>query len=359
VSVAFSSELRARAEELVGRYPVGRSALLPLLHLVQHTDGYISDGGVAECADLLGLTKAEVAAVATFYTMFKRQQLGAHLVSVCTNFSCKVRGAQEVYERLADKLGVGHNQTTADGRFTLEHAECLGNCEGAPVVTLDYLNYECMTPEAALELIDRVAAGDIPPPTRGFLPPGVREIEHRLAGLGPREGGPHDDIGAASAQARADDGAVPAPQAGPGAQPVPVEPTFAEHHEAEREAAKALVREAGHEPGAVEDAAGARAREFPTIEPDWEPKRPGEGRAPHRDAATEGVQPEFAGEAGEGDLGAEETGPRGLGPESGTGGGHEYGRRARDEAEAAPGAPRPEDAADQAGAPDTEGEEDR
>ncbi|HUH06654.1 MAG TPA: NAD(P)H-dependent oxidoreductase subunit E [Egibacteraceae bacterium] len=180
----FAEELRERAEELVGRYPVGRSALLPLLHLVQAQDGMISEDGVAECAELLGLTKAEVMAVATFYSMYKRAPLGRHLVSVCTNFSCKVRGAQEVYDRLAAKLGVGHNETSQDGAITLEHAECLGNCEGAPVVTVDYLNYERLTPEAAEQLVDAVVAGSPPPPTRGFTPPGVREIEYRLAGLG-------------------------------------------------------------------------------------------------------------------------------------------------------------------------------
>jgi NADH-quinone oxidoreductase subunit E len=181
----LSPELRQKAEALVDRYPVGRSALLPLLHLVQSQDGMVSDDGIAECAELLHLTKAEVGAVATFYTMYKREPLGRHLVSVCTNFACKVRGAQEVYDRLSERLGLGHNQTTPDGALTLEHAECLGNCEGAPVVTVDYMNYECLTPEMALELVDKVLVGEVPPPTRGFASPGIRALEHRLAGLGP------------------------------------------------------------------------------------------------------------------------------------------------------------------------------
>jgi NADH-quinone oxidoreductase subunit E len=183
----LSPELRQKAEALVDRYPVGRSALLPLLHLVQSQDGMVSDDGIAECAELLHLTKAEVGAVATFYTMYKREPLGRHLVSVCTNFACKVRGAQEVYDRLSERLGLGHNQTTPDGALTLEHAECLGNCEGAPVVTVDYLNYECLTPEMALELVDKLLAGEVPPPTRGFASPGIRALAHRLAGLGPLE----------------------------------------------------------------------------------------------------------------------------------------------------------------------------
>jgi NADH-quinone oxidoreductase subunit E len=271
----FSSELRAKATELVGRYPVPRSALLPLLHLVQAQDGYLSDDGVAECAELLGLSRAEVGAVATFYTMYKREPLGRHLVSVCTNFSCKVRGGEAVYQALADKLEVGHNQTTSDGAFTLEHVECLGNCEGAPVVTVDYYNYECLGPDQACELVDSLAAGEVPAPTRGVAPPGVREVEHRLAGLGP----PRTDApGAAPSQARGDDGAVVMPEAGPGVPFVPVEPEFSEEAERERAAAKARVREAGREPRQVEQEGGPQAREFPTRDPDWEPPEPGQGR---------------------------------------------------------------------------------
>ncbi|MGH8901338.1 MAG: NADH-quinone oxidoreductase subunit NuoE [Egibacteraceae bacterium] len=213
----LAPELRAKAEELVGRYPVSRSALLPLLHLVQSQDGYVTEDGIAECAQMLGLTKAEVQAVSSFYTMYKRAPLGRHLVSVCTNFSCKVRGAQEVYDRLCERLGVGHNQTTADGAITLEHAECLGNCDGAPVVTVDYLNYECVTPEQAVELVERIVAGEVPPPTRGRTPPGVREIEYRLACLGPRQA---EAEGAVPPQARAAVGAVPARDAGPGVSPL-------------------------------------------------------------------------------------------------------------------------------------------
>src|SRR5690606_3548519 len=225
--------------------PVARSALLPLLHLVQAQDGHITEDGIAECAELLGLTKAEVTAVATFYTMYKREPLGRHLVSVCTNFSCKVRGGQEVYDRLSRHRGVGMNETTEDGAITLEHAECLGNCEGAPVVTVDYLNYECVDPDAAVELVEHVRAGEVPPPTRGMTPPGIRDVQWRLAGLGPREEG---GIGHPSNQARASDGAVPPPSAGPGFAPVPVTPEFSAEREAEREAARRSVAEAGQDP---------------------------------------------------------------------------------------------------------------
>ncbi|HVM00357.1 MAG TPA: NAD(P)H-dependent oxidoreductase subunit E [Egibacteraceae bacterium] len=266
--MTFSAELRERALELVGRYPVGRSALLPLLHLVQVEDGYISPEGIAACAELLRLTKAEVGAVATFYSMYKREPLGEHLVSVCTNFSCKVRGGQEVYDRLSDKLGVGHNGTTPDGTFTLEHAECLGNCEGAPVVSVDYLNYECVSADAAEKLVDRIAAGDVPPPTRGMVPPGVRTVSYRLAGLGPRD---PSMPGAPSSHARADDGAVPQPDAGPGVTPVTVEPSLSDADIAERAEARRQVREAGYGDEAIEGEAGPRSREFPTRPQEGDP----------------------------------------------------------------------------------------
>ncbi|WP_205712407.1 NADH-quinone oxidoreductase subunit NuoE [Euzebya rosea] len=215
----FSPELRAKAEALVDRFPVKRSALLPLLHLVQHQDGFVSDDGVAECAELLDLTKAEVAAVSTFYTMYKREPMGEHLVSVCTNFSCAVRGGKATYDRLREHLGVGHDQTTEDGRITLEHAECLGNCEGAPVVTVDYLNYEWVDPDAAVELVEAVRAGNPPQPTRGMVPPGVRAASHRLAGIGPIDPeGPGQRLGLATK----DDGAVPTPDAGVGSGTVGV-----------------------------------------------------------------------------------------------------------------------------------------
>ena len=276
----FSSDLREKAEELVGRYPVSRSALLPLLHLVQSQDGYLSDDGIAECAGLLGLTKAEVAAVATFYTMYKREPMGKHLVSVCTNFSCKVRGAQDVYERLVDKLGVGHNGTTVDGTFTLEHAECLGNCEGAPIVSIDYYNYECMTPAGAEQLLDRIAAGDMPEPTRGLRSPGIRPISHRLAGVGPHP----DDLqrGERLGYARGMAGGTPPPaeaDVGPEADlglvsprlPQEREPDFSDDRERQREAARDDIRSTGQRPDEVEDEAGPDAREFPSRDPDIEP----------------------------------------------------------------------------------------
>ncbi|HUG83460.1 MAG TPA: NAD(P)H-dependent oxidoreductase subunit E [Euzebya sp.] len=209
----FSPENRKKAEGLVDRYPVKRSALLPLLHLVQYQDGHVSDDGVAECAELLDLTKAEVAAVSTFYTMYKREPMGTHLVSICTNFACAVRGGKAVYDRVSEHLGVGHNQTTEDGTITLEHAECLGNCEGAPLVSVDYINYEMVGPDAAVDLVEALRRGEVPEPTRGMLPPGIREASHRLAAIGPIDPeGPGQRLGLATKE----HGAVPVVGSGPG-----------------------------------------------------------------------------------------------------------------------------------------------
>jgi NADH-quinone oxidoreductase subunit E len=155
-----------------------------MLHLVQSEEGYVSSEGVALCAEVLGLTKAEVGAVATFYTMYKRRPCGDFLVSVCTNLSCQLRGGQEIYDRLSEKLGLGHDETDAEGRFTLEHAECLAACDYAPVVTVNYEFYDNQTVEKAEALVDALARGERPVPTRADVLPTFREVERQLAGLG-------------------------------------------------------------------------------------------------------------------------------------------------------------------------------
>src|SRR5439155_17191035 len=122
LSTEISKETRERARAIVARYPAGRerSALLPLLHLVQAEQGYVSPEGIGFCAEVLGLTRAQVAAVATFYTMYKRRPAGDWLVSVCTNTMCGVQGGDRTFQALSAELGVGHDETTADGRITLE-----------------------------------------------------------------------------------------------------------------------------------------------------------------------------------------------------------------------------------------------
>lgn len=181
----LTDETRARAREIVARYPKSRSALLPMLHLVQAEEGYVSPDGVNLCAEELGLTKAEVGAVATFYTMYKRRPAGKWLVSVCTNLSCQILGGEEIFACLSRRLGVGHDETTPDGEFTLEHAECLAACDYAPVITVNYEFFDNATPDSALEVVDALASGDRPRPTRGEALVEFTEIERQLAGFLP------------------------------------------------------------------------------------------------------------------------------------------------------------------------------
>ncbi len=182
----LAEKLLEPALEILGRYPIGRqrSALLPLLHLVQTEEGFVSPRGVSFCAEILGINKAQVGAVATFYTMYKRKPTGEYLVSVCTNTLCNVLGGQEVYDQLAEHLGVGHDQTTADGKITLEHAECLAACDYAPVMTVNYdFAVDNATPEAAVGLVEQLRAGERPMPSRGARICSLKEMQVQLAGF--------------------------------------------------------------------------------------------------------------------------------------------------------------------------------
>jgi NADH-quinone oxidoreductase subunit E len=138
---------------------------------------------VALCAEELGLTKAEVGAVATFYTMYKRRPTGRHLVSVCTNTLCAVLGGQRIFDALAADLDVHHDETAADGSVTLEHAECLAACDYAPVVTVDYEFYDQQDVESARALVAALRRGEKPHPTRGAPLTDFRGISRQLAGF--------------------------------------------------------------------------------------------------------------------------------------------------------------------------------
>ncbi|PZS38429.1 MAG: NADH-quinone oxidoreductase subunit NuoE [Pseudonocardiales bacterium] len=183
----FDEQTRQRAQEIIARYPRPRSALLPLLHLVQSVEGYVSKAGIAFCAQLLELTTAEVSTVATFYTMYKRNPGGEHLVSVCTNTLCAALGGDEIYARLCKRLGVGHEETSgrpgSTGSITLEHAECLAACDLAPVLQVNYEFYDNQTPESAVELVDALCRGDRPAPSRGAPLADWRSAELQLAGF--------------------------------------------------------------------------------------------------------------------------------------------------------------------------------
>jgi len=167
----FSDEARSRldadASEIIGRYPRSRSALLPLLHLVQAEEGYLSDDGIAYCAGLLDLTEAEVTAVASFYTMYKRGPVGEYHVGVCTNTLCAVMGGDQILADLHEHLGVGDDEPTSDGKVSLEHVECNAACDYAPVVMVNWEFFDNMTPASARELVDGLRSGADIAPSRG------------------------------------------------------------------------------------------------------------------------------------------------------------------------------------------------
>jgi NADH-quinone oxidoreductase subunit E len=181
----FSKEIFDRAQQIISRYPEGRerSALLPLLHLVQSVEGHVSPAGIEFCAQQLNLQKANVAAVASFYTMYKRRPTGDFLVSVCTNTMCNVLGGQAVYDAVSERLGVGHDETTADGSITLEHAECLAACDYGPVMTVNYDFFDGVSPEGAIDVVEQLRKGDRPKPSRGARLCTLKEISLQLAGF--------------------------------------------------------------------------------------------------------------------------------------------------------------------------------
>ncbi|WP_418607385.1 NADH-quinone oxidoreductase subunit NuoE [Georgenia sp. SUBG003] len=192
------ARLRAEAAEIISRYPQPRSALLPMLHLVQSEDGYVSPRGITLCADILGLTRAEVSAVATFYTQYKRHPNGEFTVGVCTNALCAVMGGDIIFERVSEHLGVGHDETTADGKITLEQVECNAACDYAPVVMVNWEFFDNQTPTSTIELVDKITAGEPVRPTRGADTVATfKEISHVLAGF--EDGRADEGVGAGEA----------------------------------------------------------------------------------------------------------------------------------------------------------------
>ncbi len=164
---ALTEQTRAEVREIIARYPRSRSALLPMLHLVQSVQGYVSPAGIALCAEELDLTKAEVAAVATFYTMYRRKPAGTYHVGVCTNTLCAVLGGDAIFATLKGHTGLTHNETSADGTISLEHLECNAACDYAPVMMVNWEFYDNQTPQSARALVDALQAGNPPAPTRG------------------------------------------------------------------------------------------------------------------------------------------------------------------------------------------------
>ncbi|MEV4442361.1 NADH-quinone oxidoreductase subunit NuoE, partial [Streptomyces sp. NPDC049577] len=177
------ARLEADAREVIARYPDSRSALLPLLHLVQAEEGHVTRTGIRFCAELLELTTAEVTAVATFYTMYRRGPGGEYQVGVCTNTLCAVMGGDAIFEDLQRHLGVGNGGTTDDGKITLEHIECNAACDFAPVVMVNWEFFDNQTPESARRLVDDLRAGRTVTPTRGAPLCTYRETARLLAGF--------------------------------------------------------------------------------------------------------------------------------------------------------------------------------
>jgi NADH-quinone oxidoreductase subunit E len=143
----FSPQLAAKFDALVEKYPVRRSALVPMLLYAQDEIGYLSDAVIAEIADRIGITELDVRNVATYYSMLRFKPAGKFNVQVCTNISCMLRGAYELYERFQDELGIGHKGVTADGIFSLEEVECIGACCWAPAIQVNYDFHDELTPD--------------------------------------------------------------------------------------------------------------------------------------------------------------------------------------------------------------------
>ncbi len=173
--------------EIAARYPEARSGLLPMLHLVQSVEGRLTPEGIEACAEILGISAAEVNGVATFYTMYKRKPVGDYHVGVCTNTLCAVMGGDLIFERLKEHLDVGNDETTTDApglkSITLEHIECNAACDYAPVMMVNWEFMDNQTPESAVQAIDDLRAGTPVHSTRGPQLCTWREAERVLAGF--------------------------------------------------------------------------------------------------------------------------------------------------------------------------------
>ena len=165
--MAYSPDQIEVMNSIIKRYPRSRSAIMPLLHYVQSLAGYVTNEGIEEIAKLLTLETAEVTAVATFYTQYKRKPVGEYHVGVCTNTLCAVMGGDAIFAALKDHLGVENDGVTADGKVSLEHIECNAACDYAPVVMANWEFYDNQNVETAKDLVDSMRKGTPKPPTRG------------------------------------------------------------------------------------------------------------------------------------------------------------------------------------------------
>jgi len=157
----------AIAAEIIGRYPRPKSALIPLLHLAQEQDGWVTDEAMAHIAELVGVTPAEVLGTCSFYEMFKREPVGRYVVNVCTNISCQLLGGEELLHHAEKALGVKAGNTTPDGLFTVEDVECIAACTEAPCLQVNYRYRHRVTPDEFDQLVEDLRTGhlddEIPP----------------------------------------------------------------------------------------------------------------------------------------------------------------------------------------------------
>jgi NADH-quinone oxidoreductase subunit E len=209
----FSAEtlvrLKADAAEITGRYPKARSALLPLLYLVQSEEGYVSPEGIRFCAEVLGITETEVRGVSTFYTMYKHEPAAEFQVGVCINTTCAIMGGDQIYAELAEHIGgeqaaeeAHHSHSdikSPDGKVALERLECNAACDYAPVIMVNWEFFDNQTPDTAKKLVDDLRAGQNVPPTRG---PGRlctwKQANRILAGFGDGQAADGPSAGPAS-----------------------------------------------------------------------------------------------------------------------------------------------------------------
>ena len=165
--MSYTSDQLQVMDAIIKRYPRSRSAIMPLLHYVQSLAGYVTNEGIELIAKLLTLETAEVSAVATFYTQYKRKPVGEYHVGVCTNTLCAVMGGDAIFAALKDHLGVENDGVTADGKVSLEHIECNAACDYAPIVMANWEFYDNQDVSSAKELVDSMRMGSPKPPTRG------------------------------------------------------------------------------------------------------------------------------------------------------------------------------------------------
>src|SRR5437868_13711023 len=184
----LAGENREQANAIGARNPSARWAMMPLLYLVQSVEGFVSREGMREVAEILGLTTADVEAVATFYSMYRFEPSGRYVLSVCTNVSCGLLGARGLYQDAREALEAEPGEVTSTEGVTLHEEECLGACEQAPVVTVNFTNYARMTNDRIAELVSSLRSGEPLAPAEGAEPPAdLRATSRNLAGLGAAE----------------------------------------------------------------------------------------------------------------------------------------------------------------------------